>query len=421
MVGALICAAGVWLYAERVLIPYQTRDAAAHGRPRGNLSDLYPRWVGARGLLLHGRDPYSTDVTKEIQAGYYGRALNSGRAADPEDQQGFAYPVYMALILAPTVNLPFEVVRTGAFWLFLILTAASVLLWLRILDWQCSPAGQSAAVLLTLGALPVVQGLKLEQISLLVAAMTALAVFLLQRGWAVAAGILLAFATIKPQLVILLLLWLATWTLADWRRRYRCALSFLVAMAALLIASEWYLPGWMMRFWQAAREYQRYTGAMGVMQKLVGKETGSIAAAVGFAAVLWVCWRERAATESRRFGLVTSVVLAFTVLLVPTFAAYNQVLLVPCVLLTLKEWGGLWRCGPGVRLLVVLTAALVCWPWSSSVVLAAISFLLPPEVVERAWAVPFWSSLFIPIGVAGVMLLCLRRNTFADSVGAGTS
>ena len=77
---SLLCAAGVWAYANRVLIPYQKSDAAAQGRPRGNLSDLYPRWLGARELLLHGRDPYSAEVTRDIQAGYYGHPLEIGRA-----------------------------------------------------------------------------------------------------------------------------------------------------------------------------------------------------------------------------------------------------------------------------------------------------------------------------------------------------
>src|SRR5262249_43830916 len=64
---AILCAAGTWGYVERVLIPYQIAEAAAHGRPRGNASDLYPRWVGARELLIHGRDPYSPEVTRDIQ------------------------------------------------------------------------------------------------------------------------------------------------------------------------------------------------------------------------------------------------------------------------------------------------------------------------------------------------------------------
>src|SRR5208283_2323024 len=129
---AILCAAGVWLYASRVLIPYQISDAAMHGRPRGNLSDLYLHWVGARELLLNGRDPYGPDVTREIQQGYYGRPLDPARPADPRDQR-FAYPVYVVFCLAPTIHLPFEIVRRGFFWVLLGLTVATIPLWLRVL------------------------------------------------------------------------------------------------------------------------------------------------------------------------------------------------------------------------------------------------------------------------------------------------
>src|SRR3984885_14600565 len=126
---AILFAVGTWAYAGRVLIPHQISDSAAAGRPRGNLSDLYPRWIGARELLLHGRDPYRPEVTREIQEGYYGRALDSSRVGDPIDQQGFAYPVYVVFYLAPTVRLDFGIVRRAFFWILICITAGSVLLW----------------------------------------------------------------------------------------------------------------------------------------------------------------------------------------------------------------------------------------------------------------------------------------------------
>src|SRR6266496_5295590 len=244
LIAAVLCAAGMWVYAHRVFIPYQRADAALHGRPRGNLSDLYPRWLGARELLLHGRDPYSPEVTREIQAGYYGRPLDSSRPQDPTDQQGFAYPIYVAFCLAPMIHLPFEVVRSAFFWVLLALTAVSIPLWLRVLRWSGPPWTPLIVLALTLGSFPVMQGLQLQQMSLLVAAMVAIAMALLCSGHAVAAGILLALATMKPQLVVLLLAWLALWSLADWRRRYRWAVSFLATMAILMAASEWYVPHW---------------------------------------------------------------------------------------------------------------------------------------------------------------------------------
>src|SRR5580692_11318806 len=91
---AVLASASTWFYVNRILRPQQIAEAAAHSRPRGNLSDLYPRWLGARELLLHRRNPYSAEITREIQQGYYGRPLDPALPNDPRDQQGFAYPAY---------------------------------------------------------------------------------------------------------------------------------------------------------------------------------------------------------------------------------------------------------------------------------------------------------------------------------------
>ena len=97
---------------------------------------LYPRWLGSRELLLHGRDPYSSEITREIQIGYYGRPLDASRPNDPGDQEAFAYPVYVAFLFAPTVRLPFPVVQKIFRWTLAGLTVLSVLLWLRVVNWK---------------------------------------------------------------------------------------------------------------------------------------------------------------------------------------------------------------------------------------------------------------------------------------------
>src|SRR5437763_4500276 len=105
-VMALVASASTWFFIERIMVPQQRAEAAVHGKPRGNLSDLYPRWLGARELLLHRRNPYSPEITREIQQGYYGRPIDPARPEDPNDQQGFAYPVYVVFLLAPALELP---------------------------------------------------------------------------------------------------------------------------------------------------------------------------------------------------------------------------------------------------------------------------------------------------------------------------
>src|SRR5579864_6731526 len=165
----------MWFYVERVLVPYQRADAQTDDRPRGNLSDLYPRWLGARELLLHHRNPYTPEITREIQQGYYGRPLDPSRPDDPKDQQGFAYPVYVVFLLAPTVELPFDEVQTGFRWLLIALAVVDVLLWLRVLRWDVSCTTKIILAVMLVGWLPMVQGIKLQQLTLLVAALMAAA------------------------------------------------------------------------------------------------------------------------------------------------------------------------------------------------------------------------------------------------------
>ena len=422
VLAAVLGAAGVWLYAQRVLVSYQKADAAAHDRPRGNLSDLYPRWLGARELLLRGRDPYSPAVTREIQQGYYGRPLDPVRPGDPKDQQGFAYPVYVAFCLAPTIHVPFEIVGKGFFWVLLGLTLTTIPLWLRVLRWSVPLWAQASLVVFTLGSLPVMQGLKLQQMTLFVVALLAVAVALLASDRPIAAGIVLALTTIKPQLVWLLLFWLMIWTLADWRRRYRWAASFLITIAILCAASEWFLPHWIPRFLQAAREYRNYTDAVSILDKLVPAPWGWLPRVLAAAATVHIGWKNRwLAEDTPAFAATVSLALAVTVIVIPSYALYNQVMLLPALLMLLRERQLIWNRNRLSRVLLSLAAILLLWPWLASIVLAGLSFVLPLDLVETAWAVPFWTVLPLPLVVAAMVLIRSYQTTFAASAGPGSS
>ena len=419
---SILSVAGMWTYSERVLIPYQVSDAVAHDRPRGNLSDLYPRWLGARELLLHGRDPYGAAVSREIQAGYYGRPLDPARRNDPRDEQRFAYPLYVIFWLAPAIGLPFRQVQFGFFWIMLALTSASTLLWIRVLRWAVPRWFQASLLLLTLGSVPVMQGLELQQMSLLVAGLLAIAITLLMADHAVAAGVLLAAASIKPQLVFLLLFWLALWTLADWRHRYRLAASYVLTMGVLIAASEWCLPHWIPRFWDAILEYQRYTATVSAIGLMVGRSPGHVLELITFMVFAAACWNQRRlAANSEAFAFMVAFALVITIDVAPTFGLYNEVFLLPGVLVLVKGWRTIWRRSAADRLLFALAAILLFWPWLASTSLSALSFVLPRPAVERAWAVPFWSVLFLPVAVTALMLISSYHSFFTAPARPRTS
>jgi hypothetical protein len=406
---SLLLAGCMWFYVQHILIAHQLADAALHGTPRGNLSDLYPRWLGARELLLHHRDPYSRDLTREIQMGYYGRVLDPARTEDPTDKQAFAYPVYVVFLLAPTVTLPFAVVQAGFRWFLIFLIVATVPLWLRVLRWRPSTATTAAVVVLTLGSFPVLQGIKLQQLSLLVGGVIAGCVVLLDGGSFFLAGVLLALATIKPQLVLLVAAWLLLWAMSGWSRRTKFVWGFFGTLAILCGAGEYVLPGWLGRFREALIAYRLYNGGTeSVLDVLVTPSWGRVLAALALLALLLVGWRvRRAPSDSPAFRWMLVLTLAVTVVVVPKAAPYNQVLLLPGILLAAQQWQVLWTKNRLTRIIALLACVLIFWPWLAAVTLTVASLFLPNESVQKAWALPVYTSLVIPIAVVAVLSFCL--------------
>jgi hypothetical protein len=402
----------MWFYVQHILIPYEQADASAHGRPRGNLSDLYPRWLGARELLLHHRDPYSPQVTREIQEGYYGRALDPGRSEDPKDQQGFAYPVYVVFLLAPTLPLRFELVQGAFRWFLVALTAATVLMWLRVLAWRPSGATTSILLVLTLGSFPALQGFKLEQLSLLVCGLVAGCAILLTSGYLVPAGIVLALAMIKPQLTLPFAGWLIVWAFAEWRTRRKLVWGFVATMAALFAGAEFLSPGWVGRFREAVSAYREYAGGAGsVLDVMITPTGGKILAAVIVLGIIRACWLARhQPAGSVSFVLVASLVLTATVVIIPTFAPYNQLLLLPGIFLLLRGREEIWQTGWPQRAGVLICILMVVWPWLAAASLTIASAVLPPGKIEGAWQVPLYTSLEIPVAVLALLVVYARRR-----------
>lgn len=396
----------MWFFINRILIAQQIAYAAEHDRPRGNLSDLYPRWLGTRELLRHKRNPYSAEITRETQQGYYGRPIDPARPDDPKDQQGFAYPAYVAFLLAPTIDLPFDAVQTCFRWLLIGLAAMSVLLWLRVLRWRPTFGTVLIFIVLMLGWLPMVQGIKLQQLSLLVAGLLAVSGACLTGGWLFLAGGLLALATIKPQLTWPVVLWLLLWAVSDWRLRRRFVFGFGLMMLLLLTGAELVLPGWLRMFVDAIRQYHQYTHNESLLAFLVGPILGWILAALslcGCAICLWGQRREPA--SSAAFGRCFALVLALTVVIVPMSALYNQVLLAPAMLALVRSSVSSDQVLPAIRLARFVGGVLLVWPWIATAALSLAYVWLTPAIRDRLWPMPFYASFMLPVFVFGLALL----------------
>jgi hypothetical protein len=394
----------MWTYVDHVLVAHQKNEALISGSPRGNLSDLYPTWLGARELLLNRRDPYSAEITREIQMGYYGRTIDASRPEDPTNQQAFAYPLYVVLLLAPLVKIPFPIVRVICFWLLLGLTGLSVFLWLHVLKWRVSCIALATLIVLTLGTFPAVQGIKLQQLSLLVAFLIAAAVALLCSGRLTLAGILLALAMIKPQLTVPLAGWLMMWAISGWQRRWKVATSFLVCLAALVCGGELLLHGWLREFSSAVLAYRGYAAGGALLEQMLPRAIAIPVLALLLASVAAGCWYVRkAAVEDEGFLYMTSLVLAVTLLVPPMYPPHYQLLLLPGVFLLARDSQ---PTNVAFRFLYVLSAGLIVWSWLLAIVLGGASFFTVRA--QQFWAAPLWPTVLFPVPV----IACLGWMAF---------
>jgi hypothetical protein len=403
LILSILSAFSMWYYVTKVWGAGQSTQ----------FSDLYAQWWAAHELLLHRRDPYSPAVAHEIQAVIYGSPISASRPGDVAEMAGgFAYPIYVVFLIWPTVHLTFPVVKGLFLCLFAVLTLISLLLWLYALRWRLPATELVVIAVFTLGSFPVLQGLELQNLSLLVAFLVAAAIASLAAGYFTLAGMLLAGATIKPQFVILLIPWLALWIMGDWQRRRRLAWSFSVVVSVLVLGSQMLAPGWIGRFLTIVRAYRQYTYGHSLLDVWFSRRFGPILAAVLVLAVLALCWRWRSySAQTSHFFLASSLVLAATLVVIPTLEPHSQLLLLPGVLFLLRFAGRIWRLGKIARLLFTAVWVLWGWAWIATFGVALTAIWFPAGMLQGVANLPLYTSPLLPFGMLVILGFSLANET----------
>lgn len=394
-----------WIYVHQILIPWADRKDLQEGGLKAQLWDLYPRWVGTRELLLHARNPYSPEVSQEIQTAFYGHAVTPVEARQHVvDEQRFAYPLYVVFLMAPTIYADFATVQLWAPFVLGLFAALCVVFSVGLLDWKLPWTTTAALILFTLGSPQIVQGMRHQQLAIVVACLVTAAAWCVHRRHLASAGMLLALSTIKPQMALLPLVWFLLWAVAAWRARWRLLAAFAVTMAALIGAGELLVPGWLGDFFAGMAAYRRYFPTTSLLRLFLGEKLGVLVAIV---IVLWLlvfAWRQRrVAEDSREFVSVSAAFLMVTVLAFPLFTPFNQALLILPALLILREWASL----PRISRLTFI--AVVSWPWIASI---ALLFLRPPlNPASQIPLLPTFVATFVPLILP---LLLLTRRAAVD-------
>jgi hypothetical protein len=264
-------------------------------------------------------------------------------------------------------------------------------------------------ILLTLFSYPVLEGIFAVQVGLAVSILLVASLALLRNGRELSAGFLLALTTVKPQMTILVMVFLLLWAASELRQRWQFAAGlvsggFILFVSATLISTSW-LREWL----HVLLGYGRYSQPP-LSIYLLGKQLGTGFSVVLLAGAVTLAWRVRhVSAKSPEFMLTISTLLAISVVvLLPGQAVYDHILLLPGFLLLLPTKG---KPGPrtGVtRLVLVLAMASIVWPWVAAVAVVAASFFVAG--LNDFWALlPIRTAASVPFALLACLGLILRN------------
>ena len=215
--------------------------------PGGN--DFLVHWMGTRALVKDGISPYSDAAALKIQTFAYGRPARPG-----EHELRVAYPLYSVVLFIPFALID-DFVLARAAWMTLLEIGLVGLTFfsLSLAKWKPSTILLGWMLIFSVfwyhGLRPLINGN-----AVVLVAFVLLGGFLaLRAGSEELAGVLFAFSTIKPQVVVLVLAFMFFWGLANQKGRM---LVWMVGTVLLLSASAALIyPDWIV---QNLREVIRY-------------------------------------------------------------------------------------------------------------------------------------------------------------------
>jgi len=420
---AILGAASMVYYHQGLFIPRSKTMLAARGLGNGYSfgNDFYQVWLTSR-ALSEKQNPYSPEMTKEIQVGLYGRPLDPNRASDPVDQRAFPYPAFTDLLFWPVCQLPFTIVRIAILCALLALTIAAIPLWVQAMGWNLHWTWIALISGLTLSSYPALEGLFAGQLGLLVSFLLAATLFSLRRERFLAAGILLGLAAMKPQSTLLVTLYLLLWAIHQWNQRKSFVVGLLATDLLLLGASLVILPHWISSWLGTVLAYSHYTTPRLIREVIPSFLPDAVAGPTSFLltiiavvlSLLLIFQSRKSDLRSSEFWLTFSLLLSVTaVVLLPGQAVYDHLILVPALLVIWQERYCLYQSGRVSRLLLALVSIVFLWPWVTAACLLLLRLFATRAVFNSPvlLSLPIRTAASLPFAVlAALVWIWLNRR-----------
>jgi hypothetical protein len=227
--------------------------------------------------------------------------------------------------------------------------------------WRLSPLQLGAILLFALLSYYSIRALINANASVLVSLCVVGALLAIRAEFDGLAGFLLVLATIKPQVILLLVLFIIIWGNSE--RRFILFWSFIGNLALMIAVTSLLIPDWT---WQNIRQvvaYPSYTlpGTPGMIlyewMPGVGKQIGWAITIMIIATLIWE-WRASLQKDFRWFLWTAYLTLTATTMVGIRTATENFIILLPAVILVFaawdQEWGWTGRVMIGLGYIVLL-------------------------------------------------------------------
>jgi hypothetical protein len=354
----VILTVGLGLIALAGLVWGNYRYAAQN--PGGN--DFLVHWMGTRALLKDGISPYSDETAIRIQTYAYGRPAQPG-----EHELRVAYPLYSIVLFAPFALID-DFVLARAAWMALleIGTIALVFLSLRLANWKPGPILLGLLLVFSVFWYHGLRTLINGNAVILVAVGLVAGLIALRAGAEELAGVLFAFTTIKPQVVVLVLAFVFIWGVFNHRWRM---VGWMLATVALLAASAALIyPDWIVQDLREVIRYPSYNppGTPGAVFAQWWPEFGSRvgwALTGALALLLMFEWRAALKTDLRGMAWTFCVTLAAGQWIGIQTDPGNFIVLFPALIFIFGLFAERWKRGAVIVALGSLVVLMVGIWW----------------------------------------------------------
>ncbi|MEW6180032.1 MAG: glycosyltransferase family 87 protein [Chloroflexota bacterium] len=327
--------------------------------PGGN--DFLVHWMGAKSFFEEGISPYSDEVAIRIQTMVYGRPAQAG-----EHELRVAYPLYSIFLFLPFALIP-DYNFARAVWMAVLESGLIIMafLSLRLVRWRPKPVVLALFLLFSVFWYHALRPVILGNVVILIGLAIVAILLAIRAGHDELAGILMGLITIKPQVVLLLIVFICLWAASN--RRWKIVIWFLISLGFLTGVGIILIPDWIIQNLREVIRYPSYNppgtlpAALDAILPQGGDRLGRVISGA-VALMLLIEWFLNRKSEFRGFVWTVCLTLTGSFWIGLQTDPGNFIVAYPALVLTFAIWVERWQ-NRGVVVSIVAMFLLFIGIW----------------------------------------------------------